>query len=148
MFQPIQDIIQSLSQGVLPSTIRHKGSLGKKLAQDLTVTAIATAGAGALTAAAIAGGIINRTGPGAGYEDTTATAAEIAALFPDAEIGDTFEFTIRNTVAFALTFTGGVGITEAGTVNITASKVRRYVGIFTAIDTPAITIWGIGESDL
>ena len=45
-----------------------------------TSTPITTAGAGTLTAAAMVGGLIPRTGPTAGFTDTTDTAANIDAL--------------------------------------------------------------------
>lgn len=108
--------------------------------------AIATAGDGTWTGAAIANGIINRTGPGGGYTDTTDTAANIIAALagngwaPDQVVGTTFRLLVRNTVAQALTFAAGAGVVAGtGTLNIAASLVRTY--IFTILNaTPPVTV--------
>jgi len=105
--------------------------------------AITTAGAGVLTAAGIVGGLIMRTGPGGAYDDTTDTAVAIIALLDNPAIGDSFEFTIVNGVAFAGTMLAGVGVTLAGVTANAASKVRRYHCQMTAAAT--VTITGIGE---
>jgi len=107
------------------------------------INALATAGAGVLTAALLIGGILNRTGPGAGYIDTTDTAANIvAALAANYSYqqsataglssgyavpnGLTFRFRFINTVAFANTMAAGTGVTLVnGTVN--ASSVKEYL---------------------
>lgn len=143
-FRSIQDIIRQLASGKLKG-VAYEGTHGNKLPQSGQQTAITTAGAGTLTAAAIASGLIKRTGPGAGYEDTTATAAQLLAIWPEAEVGDTFQFIIINGVAQANTMAAGAGVTLAGTVNNAASKVRLYQGVFTNVDTAAVTINGVGE---
>lgn len=80
----------------------------------LTNTAITTAGAGTLTASALAGGIIVRSGPTGAYTDTTDTAALILAALSDPAVGETFEVTIKNTTAFNETVAGGSGVTISG----------------------------------
>lgn len=107
--------------------------------------AISTAGAGTLTAAGIVGGLIMRTGPTGAYNDTTDTATAILALLDNPAVGDSWEFTHVNGVAFIGTMVAGAGITLAGTTANAASKVRRYHAEVTNVGTPAITITGVGE---
>ena len=107
--------------------------------------AIATVGAGTLTAASIVGGLIMRTGPTAAYTDTTDTATALLALLDDPAVGDSFHFTHVNGVAFACTVAAGAGVTLAGVTANAASKVRSYSVEVTNVGTPAVTITGIGE---
>lgn len=107
--------------------------------------AIATVGAGTWTGAAIATGIINRTGSTAGYTDTTDTAANIlTAIAGDAWAavvvpGQTFRLIVQNTVAFALTWAAGTGVlTGNGTLNIAASLVREY--LITVLNTTPVQL--------
>lgn len=107
--------------------------------------AIATVGAGTWTGAAIANGIINRTGPVAGYTDTTDTATNILAAIAgnapvaDVAVGTTFRLIVRNTVAQALTFAAGTGVVVGtGTLDIAASLVREY--ILTVLSTQSLII--------
>src|SRR3990167_8474816 len=88
--------------------------------------AITTVGAGTLTAAGIVGGLIMRTGPTGAYNDTTDTAAAIIALLDNPAVGDSWEFTIVNGVAYAGTMVAGDSVTLAGVTANAASKVRRY----------------------
>lgn len=95
---------------------------------------ITTVGAGTWTGAAIANGIIRRTGPTGGFTDTTDTAANILTAIAgnasgtDLIPGCTFDLVVQNTVAFAHTFAAGTGvIAGTGTLNISASSVRKYI---------------------
>lgn len=110
-------------------------------------TAISTVGAGVLTAAAIVSGLIMRTGPTGIYNDTTATAAELLAAMDKPEIGESFDFTHVNGVAFAMTMVAGTGVTLAGVTANAASKVRQYRLTVTnnVSGSEAVTITGIGE---
>ncbi len=126
-----------------------KGAQGKKWIQVASAkTAVATVGAGALTADMLLSGLIMRTGPTGAYADTTATGAEIvAAMGEGVEVGDSFDFIHVNGVAYACTLTAGAtGVTLAGTTANAASKVRLYRCTVTAVGaSPAVTITGIGE---
>ena len=117
----------------------------KGLYTQLPKTALATVGAGTLTAAMLLSGLIMRTGPTGNYADTTPTAAQIVAAMDNPQIGDSFDFIHVNGVAYICTFTAGNGITLAGTVNNAASKVRQYRATITNVATPAVLITGIGE---
>lgn len=90
--------------------------------------AITTAGAGTLTAAAMLAGIVERTGPGAGYNETLDTADNLMAAAPQLTVGDSFEFTYRNTVAYAATLVAAEGAELDGShTAVAASKVRRFL---------------------
>jgi hypothetical protein len=126
-----------ISRMVLPGDVVAGGeSMGSG---DIT-----TAGAGTWTGAAIAKGILNRTGPGAGYTDTTDTSTNIIAALVgstpqqqgfgvgaagiDVVSGTSFRFLFQNTVAFAMTFAAGVGVVAGnGTLNCAASLWREYL---------------------
>lgn len=119
-------------------------SMGLQVGKALPV-AIATVGAGVLTAAALVSGVILRSGPTAAYIDTTDTAtAIIAALGDSAVVGQSFDFSHVNGVAFACTVAAGVGVTLAGITANAASVVRTYRCTVTNIAVPAVTITGIG----
>lgn len=103
--------------------------LGEAVNQSLV-----TIGAGTWTATQIVSGLIYRTGPTAGYTDTTDTAAAILAALagnqPAAEVmpGTSFRLLLVNSVAFALTFAAGVGVaTGVGVLNVAASTWREYL---------------------
>ncbi len=95
-----------------------------------TVTNISTAGNGTLTAAALAGGVINRSGPTAVYTDTTATAAQLYSQ-TGSDVNVTFYTIIKNTVPFTQTLAGGTGITFSGQTLIPANSVGTYLVTFT-----------------
>lgn len=82
----------------------------------------------AIPVAAILAGIIDRTGPGAGYADTWPTADAILAACPALDTGDSFEFLFINGVAFA-NATAAVANSGVTVVNgaITASLVKRFM---------------------
>lgn len=90
---------------------------------------VANAGAAAstLTTAMVLGGIINRTGPGAGYIDTFPSASAILAAANTLSVGDSFGLIFINTVAFAMTAAAGTGIVLGSNVNVAASLVREYL---------------------
>src|SRR5438309_596389 len=110
---------------------------GAEIINNLT-----TVGAGTLTAALLLGGIINRTGPTAGYIDTTDTAANIiAALISQysyqaantglsggvaASVGLSTRLRFINTVAFANTTAAGTGVTLVN-ASVSASSVKEFL---------------------
>ena len=104
------------------------------LGESVLGSPLTTVGAGTWTGALIASGIINRSGPVAGYTDTTDTAANIVAALtgnnPSAQVlpGTSFRMRFINTVAQALTFAAGTGVvTGLGTLNVAASLWRDYL---------------------
>lgn len=117
---------------------------GDVLAGGEALNALTTAGAGTLTAALMISGIINRTGPGGAYNDTTDTAQNIinalVAPYPFGQTGNTgissgvavpngltFRLKHINTVAFVMTMVAGTGVTLVGTTTIAASSIKDYL---------------------
>lgn len=92
-------------------------------------TAIATVGDGVITAAALDGGLITRTGPVAAFTDTTATAAAMAALLEgDPADAETFGFVYKNNTAFPMTMVAGAGVTLAATVIVPPFSAAQFYG--------------------
>lgn len=88
----------------------------------------ATAGSASLTAAQIMRGVLNRTGPGAGFTDTWPSADEIIASMDNPQVGDSFLLFYRNGVAQAMTFAAGTGIVSGiGTLSCAASSTKTYL---------------------
>lgn len=112
------------------------------IAPEVT-TALTTNGAGVITAAGIAGGVTLRSGAAAAATDTTATADLIIAARPNVAIGDSWEYTYQNNVAFAMTLVGGVGVTVSGTTVVSPQSSSRFLVTYTAAST--ITIVGIAN---
>lgn len=111
------------------------------------IGALATVGAGSLTAALLAGfSIISRTGPVGAYADTTDTAANIVGYLTGQGNGNspnpgaTFRLRIINTVAFINTFTAGTGVTLSGVTAIAASSWRDYLITLTNTTPTSIAV--------
>lgn len=116
--------------------------------QSSAYTAI-TADDPTLTAAQLVNGIVNVSGQTTAQDVTTPTASAIVALIPDCQIGHTFDFVLRNanTSSGAATLVAGSGVTVSvvGTVAQPIATTRSYKGRVTAVDTPAVTIYAVGE---
>jgi hypothetical protein len=105
-------------------------------------TAITTAGAGTLTAAALVGGVITRSGPTASYTDTTDSAANIIAALPaGAAVGFSWELSIENQTAFAQTIAAGTGVTLSGFTQIGGNCNGRYLATYTGAG--AVSLYGL-----
>lgn len=114
-------------------------------------TAITTVGAGTLTAAALVGGVINRSGPTSAFTDTTDTAANIAAVLGGSSntpaSAGSFMVDIKNTTAFAQTLAGGTGVTFSGSTITPPNSVSSWLyvstsataGVFNHIATVPLT---------
>lgn len=117
----------------------QKQGPGEIIMDQKKLFSITSGASAAITAEAILSGIINRTGPGAGYADTWPTADSILAACPALDFGDAFEFIVINGVAFANT-TAIVAASGITLVNgtIAASLVRRYM----------LTVLGAGRTTI
>jgi hypothetical protein len=102
-------------------------------------TAITTVGAGTLTAAAIAGGLITRTGPTGAFNDTTATALQIVAAIPGAVAGQSFVLTIKNGTAFSETLLAGAGVTLPGAIVVGPNSTAQYLVTLTSLAAVTFT---------
>jgi hypothetical protein len=96
------------------------------------ITNLTTVGAGTILAAAIVGGVLNRTGPTAAAVDTTDTAALIIAAVSGGYVGQSWEFTHYNNSLGACTVTAGTGVTVTGGIVPANMWVRFLVTIATA----------------
>lgn len=81
------------------------------LSHLLPVTFNSDGAADVLTAARISGGLFIRTGMTADRSMATDTAANLLAMLSEMDVGDTYVFRVVVTTAFALTITGGTGVT-------------------------------------
>ena len=76
---------------------------------------------------------------GGARSDPTDTAANIIAAITQAGVGNTFEFTIRNTAdaAETITVTAGTGVTLSGTMTIAQNNSKRFLCVVTIYASPA-----------
>lgn len=111
------------------------------------VTALNTVGAGTITGAAIAGGVVSRGGSqaNAAFTDTTDTAANIIAGQPNARVGQSWEVTYQNTTNATATIGGGTGVTVSGITTVQAGGSARFLVTYTAANT--ITMQGISSAN-
>lgn len=88
----------------------------------------ATAAAITMTIAQFLSGLIKRDPNGAARADLVPTAALVVAALPGAEVGSSFEFTIRNTAdaAETITVTTSTGATLSGTMTIAQNNSKRF----------------------
>ncbi len=117
--------------------------------QQAAVNTVNSAPGVTLTAAQVTGnglgqGIILRTGAAVGgFNDQMPIAADIKAAMPTpVAIGDLFRLRIRNTTGQIQTITTNTGITLNGTVTTADSTTHDFIGVFTAVGTPAVTLYG------
>lgn len=112
-----------------------------------TVTAVTSTSGTTLTAAALVGGVILRSGPGSAYTDATDTAANIAAALSSylQVVGQSFEVMVANTSGAAMTLSPGAGVSFAGNtssgnfaIGAGVTRILRAV----VITGPAIEICG------
>lgn len=129
-------------------TFTHMGTGSISDSMSITtpqITAINTVGAGVITAAAINGGNLARTGTQTvAFTDTTDTATAIVAGNPGliGKIGASFIFYYGNTTTWPVTLTGGTGVTVSNITVIPAGSVAAYLITQTAANT--LTMVGIG----
>lgn len=110
----------------------------------IVITTDSTDGGITFTAAGMVGGVIVRSGCSATFSDTTPTATQILAAMPSATIGTAFNLRIKNATDFTQTILAGSGVTLSGTITILANSYIDFIGIFTNVTSPALTISNIG----
>lgn len=117
---------------------------GGTLIGQSTASTITTADVATYTAAQLLGGLILRDPAGGARSDVTPTAALIIAAITQAGVGNSFEFTIRNTAdaAETITVTAGTGVTLSGTMTIAQNNSKRFLCVVTASTT--VTIYSLG----
>ena len=142
----VSDVVAVISNTTGRGTDHTLGAILALTAQQadnaVINTAITTVGAGTLTAAALVGGIITRSGSTAAYTDTTATAALIIAALPaGAATGYSWTVKIKNTVAFAETIAAGTTVTLTGQTIIPPNSVGEF--LLTMTSATAVSMVGI-----
>lgn len=118
---------------------------GGRVVFTLSATAVATAGAGSYTAAAIAGGVIARDPAGAGRTDTTDTAAAIISACGLNADGETAKCYLINTADGneVITLEGGAGVTISN-VGQTIGQNEAAVLLFRRTSATAVTLYIVG----
>lgn len=101
----------------LPEAIRQ----GAGLLTNVSRVAVATDANATLSVASIAGGYVQYTGFTAGRNLTADTGANYAAAFPDMDIGDSYQFMVSITTAFAGTLVAATGTTISGRATVLAN---------------------------
>ena len=129
--------------GTVLLTGPHPIGSGTLIGQS-TVSTITTAGAATYTAAQLLGGLILRDPAGGARSDVTPTAALIIAAIDQAGVGNSFEFTIRNTAdaAETITVTAGTDVTLSGTMTIAQNNSKRFLCVVTS-DTE-VSVYSLG----
>lgn len=123
----IAGLEQQLRPGVGPFSMRK-------------LVAFATDAIKTITVSDLASGILQVTGLTAGRVFTTPTAAAIIAAYPEMDIGDAIEFDVSVTVAFAVTWAAGTGVTLAGRTTTAASSATR---IYITKDSATAVTWNV-----
>lgn len=115
---------------------------------DPALASLATVGAGTLTAALIAGGIVTRDGAqsATAFTDTTATAALIVAGITNAKIAQGFLMVYKNNTDGAATLAAGSGVTLAGQTVIPANSWGLFLVKLTSLTAVAITGIAFGNN--
>ncbi len=116
------------STGIVSSTSHI--SVGERIYEKFAVTIETTEGDVTYTAAEMLGGTIARNGGGANRTDTTATAADLVAAMPHAEVGRLVEVIIvNNGSTHNITLNEGVGVNIQGSKVITPKQIQKYAAI-------------------
>ncbi len=109
-------------------------------------TAITTVGNGTLTAAAIVGGLITRSGPVAAFSDATDTAVAIVAALAAYVANESALLRIKNTTIYTQTITAGAGVTLTGTAVIPGMTEATY--LVTITSTTAVTVLYVNSAPI
>lgn len=113
---------------------------------QVAINALTTVGAGTITGSSIVGGVITRSGPVAAFTDTTDTAANIISALPNAQVGMSWAFTLKNTTAFTDTLAAGAGVTLSGATVLPPNTVLRALATYTGAG--AVSINGLYIADI
>lgn len=112
-----------------------------------TPATVSSATGTTLTAAQLTGGgytqaIILRSGTSGDFNDTTDTGANIVAAIPGCAVDTYFHLRMINSSGHTQTLLAGSGVTVTGTATTATSTTHDFIGVVTAIGTPAVTIYG------
>lgn len=93
-----------------------------------------------ISAQSLSNGLYIRSGMTAARTDTTDTAVNILAQFPNMDVGDTMLAIISVTVAFALNLAAGAGVTLGAKTSIPASSFGMLLITKTSATTVRIDV--------
>lgn len=140
---------------VFAGGMQRQVAIGDTILGGALVAAVTTAGAATLTAGAVTGGVIRRSGPAAGFTDTWPSADQICASLrnfggnADYMPGLGFNLRYINTVAQANTMAvpanEGISLSTAvysSVVNCAASAYRDYFVELVSAPVAAISVTG------
>ena len=126
-------------------TFNHVLDAPLAVAQEGSITALSTVGAGTITAASFASGFTTRSGAQSGtpFTDTTDTAANIIAACAQllGKIGASLLYAYGNQTNAVATITGGTGVTVSGITTVAPNTEVEYLVTYTAANT--LTVVGI-----
>jgi len=141
--------VQASNFGKIGSGVTNVGVSGVLSSKQTIATLTNNAGI-TLTASNICNNVgITRAGaPGAGFSDTTDTAANLLSRIPGYETGQGLKFFIQNTTGQTMTLLGGTDVTLSGTMTIAAGKGRWFSLRCTSGALKTVTIFNIGSFDI
>ncbi len=126
----------------LNSVVNQVNLLSVVNQSSVSQTALTTAGAGTILAAALLSGLVVRSGPTGAFTDTTDTGTAIdTALGAAAQTGVSILITYKNTTAFAGTITGGTGVTVSGRTVVNPNSTGTY--LLTRTGAGTYTFFGV-----
>lgn len=102
--------------------LSRPGRAGDGMLSHVAISTVTADAAATISAAQIASGAVLYTGFSAGRVLTTDTAVNLAAAFPEMDIGDIIQVKVSIVPAFAGTFAAGAGVTLAGRTTCPASS--------------------------
>jgi hypothetical protein len=103
------------------------------------VSITSTSGA-VISAGQVLTGNILRSGPLAGFSDTTDSAFNILAMIPNVFVGLNLELVVANTSGFTQTLLGGSSVTISGVATIASNTSRKFILTVTNVLSPALTL--------
>lgn len=131
--------MSALRSMVMDGGLVRVARAGDNLNSSCSLLTVAADANRTLTAADLAGGLIQFTGFTAGRTLTLDTAANILAANPWMDIGDSFRVDVSIVPAFAGTLATGTGVTLAGKTAVPASGYNTLVITKTGAATVTVT---------
>lgn len=139
----------SLSSVAEQTTTGAIAALAATEATPTVETVISTVGNGTLTAAALVGGQINRSGPTSAFTDTTDTAANVIAALPGFAVGIQFYVVFKNATIYPQTIAAGAGVTLPGTVLVPGlSESNYFVTLGGTSGSPTVSFTHVGTTPI
>lgn len=128
----------------------HTPIFGSILFPRITVTTTNTAANLALTAAQLLGGLILRDCNGSARTDTLPTAAAVVDAVEGCQVGQAFEFTVRNTSSTAVAITIAAATTAttiSGTATIAQLNSKTFLCVLTnvTLGSETMTVYSMGS---